>query len=406
MPPVPISEGWQARLRKSDNGKILPILANAIIALQSAKEWQGVLYFNDSALKVTAKSAPPWDESRAVPFDWTDTDDIRTANWLQSQGIIVNKETAAQAVQAVARDHRFHPVREYLESLTWDGVPRIDDLLTLYLGAESSDYIRAIGAKFLIGAVARVFHPGCKVDCCLILEGPQGKLKSTSLRTLAGEFFTDDIAEIGSKDSAMQLRGKWIVEMSELDSLSRADSSRIKAFISRQVDCFRPPYGRHVITAPRECVFAGTTNRDFYLKDETGGRRFWPVRCGVIKIPELKRDRDQLWAEARERYRAGERWWLDTEALEQVADREQQARYDADPWDEKIIAWVEDHDWVTVSQILESCLGKGKEHWTQTDQNRVARCLRAAGWERKRKRVADGMEWRYYRCSQSVPTSI
>ena len=141
-----------------------------------------------------------------------------------------------------------------------------------------------MGAKWLIGGVARIFQPGCKVDTCLILEGEQGLLKSTALRTLAGDaFFTDDIADLGSKDSVMQTRGVLIIELAELDSMSR-EVSRVKAFMSRQVDRIRPPYGRRVIEVPRECIFAGTTNKDTYLKDETGGRRFWPVKVGAVSV--------------------------------------------------------------------------------------------------------------------------
>ena len=165
-----------------------------------------------------------------------------TADWLQRKRIWVRKEIAAQAVHAIAREHSFHPIRMFLNSLTWDGTPRIDGWLTHYLGACLSDYRRAIGAKWLIGGIARVYKPGIKNDACLILEGPQGTLKSTALRTLAGDsFFTDDIAELGSKDSAMQTRGVLIIELAELDSMTRSEVSHVKAFMSRKRDRIRPP---------------------------------------------------------------------------------------------------------------------------------------------------------------------
>lgn len=394
--PTNIGQGWKNRLLVSSQNRILAVVANAIRALRYAPEWRDVLRFNESTFATVAKVAAPFEHSPAVPFAWRDEHDILTAAWLQHQGISVNKDIAGQAVQAVAREHCFHPIRDYLNSLNWDSIPRIDDWLTLYLGVESSDYARAVGAKWLIGAVARVFNPGCKCDCCLILEGPQGTLKSTALRTLAGtEFFSDDIAELGSKDSVMQTRGVWIIELSELDSMTKAEVSRVKAFMSRQIDRIRPPYGRRVIAASRECVFAGTINRDTYLKDETGGRRFWPVKCGVIKIAELLRDRDQLWAEARERFHLGESWYLDSKHLIDAAAEEQRARYEGDPWDEKIAEWVDGRDSVTIAQVLEG-LGKPKDAWTQTDQNRVARCLSAAGWARKQRRLGERREWRYY----------
>ena len=157
-----IAEGWKARLLTSDKGKHLPVVANALIALRYAPEWQGVLHFDQSSLNTVAKIMPPWEDRRTLPFTWTDEDDIRVADWLQHLGIMATSATAGQAVQTVASEHRFHPIRDYLDSLTWDGVGRIDDWLTLYLGAEPSDYARAVGGKWLIGAVARVFKPGCK----------------------------------------------------------------------------------------------------------------------------------------------------------------------------------------------------------------------------------------------------
>jgi hypothetical protein len=161
--------------------------------------------------------------------------------------------------------------------LHWDGVERLDRWLSTYLGADDSDYSRAVGSRWLISAVARTFQPGAKADCCLILEGPQGIRKSTALRTIAGEYFTDELADLGSKDAAMQTRGVWIIELSELDSLSHAEVARIKAFMSRTTDRFRPPYGMRLVESPRQCVFAGTVNHGTYLRDETGGRRFWPI---------------------------------------------------------------------------------------------------------------------------------
>ena len=297
--------------------------------------------------------------------------------------------TAGQAVQSVAREHPFHPIRDYLNSLTWDGTGRISDWLTLYLGAEPSDLARAIGAKWLIGAVARVFQPGRKNDTCLILEGQQGTLKSTALRTLASPWFADEIADLGSKDAALQLQGMWLIELAELDAMSRSEVARVKAFMSRQTDRFRPPFGRRPIEVPRGCVFAGTTNHGTYLKDETGARRFWPVLCGRINIDDLGRDRDQLWAEAVHRYCAGENWWLDDKTLVEAAADEQQQRYEGDPWDEKIMKWCEGRESVSVADILELALDIPKSMWNQSMQNRVARSLVSNGWWRHQRRRQD-----------------
>ncbi len=374
-------------------GRILPVLANAIAAFRHAPEWGGVLAFNEFSLGTVALKATPWG---VVPKgEWTDHEDRRAAEWLQKQGILVSVEIAGQAVQTAARDHAFHPVRTYLESLTWDGVERLDRWLSIYIGAEDTEYSRAVGSRWMISAVARIFRPGAKADCCLILEGPQGIRKSTALRTLAGEYFTDELADLGTKDAAMQTRGVWIIELSELDSLSNSEVARIKAFMSRTTDRFRPPYGMRLVESPRQCVFAGTVNHSTYLRDETGGRRFWPVTCGRIEIDALARDRDQIWAEAKARFDAGAPWWLDTAELVQMASDQQMERYEGDPWEEIIGPWLEMRSSVSISEVLQKCLEKPQSLWTQTDKNRAARCLKALGWERYRERQGSRLEWRY-----------
>ena len=268
-------------------GRILPVLANAIAAFRHAPEWGGVLAFNEFGFGTVVLKPAPWG---VVPKgEWTDHEDRLAAEWLQRQGILVSVDVAGQAVQTAARDHPFHPVKAYLQGLHWDGVERLDRWLSTYLGADDTDYSRAVGSRWLISAVARIFQPGAKADCCLILEGPQGIRKSTALRTIAGEYFTDELADLGSKDAAMQTRGVWIIELSELDNLSHAEVARIKAFMSRTTDRFRPPYGMRLVESPRQCVFAGTVNHGTYLRDETGGRRFWPVVCGRIDVEGLGR---------------------------------------------------------------------------------------------------------------------
>jgi len=222
------------------------------------------------------------------------------------------------------------------------------------------------------------------------LEGAQGTLKSTALKTLGHPWFTDEIADLGSKDAAMQVRGVWIVEIAELDAMQKSEVSKVKAFISRSTDRYRPPYGRHVIEVARESVFAGMVNHDRYLKDETGGRRFWPVKCGFIDIASLKRDRDQLWAEAVARYRSGENWWLDSPELSLAAAEEQRERFDEDPWEPQIATWIEDRESVTIDQILHDCIMKPLKDCTQADKNRVGRVLRALNWVRKRVQIGRG----------------
>ena len=374
-------------------GRILPVLANAIAAFRHAPEWGGVLAFNEFGCGTVVLKPAPWG---VVPKgEWTDHEDRLAAEWLQRQGILVSVEVAGQAVQTAARDHPFHPVKSYLQGLHWDGVERVDRWLSTYLGVEDTEYSRAVGSRWLISAVARIYRPGAKADCCLILEGPQGIRKSTALRTIAGEYFTDELADLGSKDAAMQTRGVWIIELSELDNLSHAEVARIKAFMSRTTDRFRPPYGMRLVESPRQCVFAGTVNHSSYLRDETGGRRFWPVVCGQIDVDALAGDRDQLWAEAKVRFESGSVWWLDTLDLVQLASDQQEARYEGDPWEEVIGPWLESKESTTISEVLEKCINKPQAQWTQTDKIRAARCLRAQGWLRYRERHGSRLEWRY-----------
>ncbi|HKD07761.1 MAG TPA: VapE domain-containing protein [Bryobacteraceae bacterium] len=388
---------WRGELVRSDRGIVRAILANAISALRYAPEWVGVLAWDQFAMRVVARRDTPWGSIG----EWTDQEDRRACEWLQHSGILVKLNEAGQAVQTVARDRSFHPGREYLESLKWDDVPRIDDWLTLYCHAESSPFTRAVGARWLTSAVARVCEPGCKADCCLILEGPQGIGKSTTLRILGGDWYTDDVAELTSKDAAIGTRSKWIIEFAELDAISRAEASKIKAFVSRATDHFRLPYDKRAGDFPRECIFAGTVNHSAYLKDETGGRRFWPVVCGRINLEALTRDRDQLWAEAVVRYRGGARWWLDTPELVKDAQAEQDERYDDDPWEQKVADYLEGKADTSVSQILLVAVDKATQHWTQTDKTRVARCLIRLDWERYRRREGKILEWRYRRKEKS-----
>jgi predicted P-loop ATPase len=390
---------WQDELIRSkvssdkNETSILPILANAITALRLAPEWQGVLAYDEFRCNVVAVKPVPWG---ALPKNgWTDQEDRLCAEWLQRNRIFVSVEIASQAVQTVAAQQRVHPVRNYLNGLNWDGVPRLDRWLSTYLGVEDSNYSYAVGARWMLSAVARIYRRGAKADCCLILEGPQGIKKSTALGTLAGEYFTDELADLGSKDAALQIRCVWIVEISELDSLVRSEIASIKAFMSRSADRFRPPFGKRVVECPRQCVSAGTVNHTEYLRDETGARRFWPVLCGSIDIEALARDREQLWAEAKHRYSSGEKWWLDTLPLVEIAAEEQAARYQGDPWQEIMSPWLEARTGTSISEVLEKCISKPQALWTQGDKNRIGRCLRVLGWERYRERDGQRLEWRW-----------
>jgi predicted P-loop ATPase len=206
---------WSSGSNNSSRRSVRPILANAITALRVAPEWQGVLAYDEFRNNVVTLKPTPW--GALLKDGWTDQEDRLTAEWLQRRCIFVSVEIASQAVQTVAAQRRIHPVRQYLDRLEWGGRPRLDRWLSTYLGVEESSYSYGVGVRWMLSAVARIYRPGAKADCCLILEGPQGIKKSTALRTLADGYFTDELANLGSKDAAMQIRGVWIVEIWELD---------------------------------------------------------------------------------------------------------------------------------------------------------------------------------------------
>ena len=292
------------------------------------------------------------------------------------------------AVRAVAESRSQHPVREWANTLSWDGTPRIDTWLETNCGVvPTSDthtaFIRAIGSRWLISGMARIYQPGVQVDHVLVMEGPQGTRKSSAFAVLGGAWFSDALPwDLSSKDASDFTSGVWIIELSELSQVSRATVESLKSFITRRVERFRPAYGRHKATYHRQCIFGGSTNKSSYLTDTTGNRRFWPCKVGKIDLARLKADRDQLWAEARHRYQQGEIWWLDDELLIAVAAEEQAARYEADPWEEAIAAWVGVRDTVTISQVLKDVLQIDLGMQRRGDSNRVAEILTSLGWSR------------------------
>lgn len=386
-----------AQLLKNPQGGLKPLLANAVATLRTSPQFKGVIKYDEFAAQIMIASPTPWDYASGCwsGRQWNSTDDIQAAHWLQLNGVEIPPSIAQQAVTLLACDDVIHPVKAQLESLKWDGVDRLQHFVARYFGVAETPYHSEIGRCALIAAVARIYTPGCKVDSVPILEGRQGLGKSTAIRRLFWPWFTDELADFGSKDAALQLRGAWGIEFSELDAMSRAEAGRTKAFITRTTDRFRPPYGIRVIDSPRSCVFWGTTNSDNYLKDETGGRRFWPIKATTVDVEALGEVRDQLWAEARHRFHSGESWWFTNDEIGNSAIEQQKARYVGDPWDSIVSAFISEESEVSVDQILRDAISLEKGRWGQSEQNRISRILQSLGWERFQKRTGDKRRYLY-----------
>jgi predicted P-loop ATPase len=371
-------EHWLGDCLRSEKGRPLPILANVLIALRADRSLRDAFAFNEMLHAPTYKRRP-----------LTDGDVTAVREYLHHSGLPgVGKDTVREAVEFFAREHCYHPVRDYLYALQWDGVERLPMWLRSYFGSEDGEYVARIGTMFLISMVARVLKPGCKADHMLVVEGQQGILKSTACSILAGDYFSDHLPDVSSgKDVSVHIRGKWLIEVSEMHAMNRAEASLLKSFLSRTHERYRPPYGYFEVVEPRQCVFIGTTNKDACLRDETGGRRYWPFKAGIINIDALARDRDQLFAEAIHRYNAGEPWWPDKDFEREHIMPQQADRFEGDAWEEPIRKFLDKEDKVTVGQIARDALGMQTDRIGTADQRRILAVLEQLPDWRKLPRV-------------------
>ena len=371
--------GWKAKLRYDDSGNLKETLANLVHIINHDPAWRGVLAYDEFSGDVLKRRLPPG--PAALLGEWRDIDSSFARIWLEEQ---YNLSPATllvdEAIQAVAHLHAVHVVKEYLEPLRWDSKPRLKTLAIRYFGADDNPVHRFVMQAWMVGAVKRIYEPGAKFDNVLVLEGKQGIRKSTALAVLGGPWHAESITDAGSKDSLMILRGKWIVEFSEFDALGRVETSRIKQHISDSNDVYRPTYGRRAITVQRQNVFAATVNPEKYLRDVTGARRFWPVRCEHIDIDALHRDRDQLWAEALHLYHQDEQTWATPEMT--YLTEAQEERFMEDPWEEHVIDCTYGKAQVLVKDVL-SYLRVDVPKQTQSDKNRVVKILGRLGYRCK-----------------------
>jgi predicted P-loop ATPase len=289
-------------------------------------------------------------------------------------------------------------VRDYLNRLQWDGMPRVQTWLHRYFGAALTDYTKAIGRMFLIATVARIFRPGCQVDYMLILEGLQGEFKSSACKILGDDWFSDHLPDIATagKDVSQHLRGKWIIEITEMSAMSRAETNQLKSFITRTTERYRRSYGRKESVEPRQCIFIGTTNKNIYLRDETGNRRYWPVKTATIDLAALKRDRDQLFAEAVVLFEQNIQWWPDKKFELAHIQPQQDERFEADPWEDPIVEYLnmlQPPLKVTISQVAKSGLGFSSDSRIGGfDARRIRAGLEREGWQQQ-PRQTNGRWW-------------
>ena len=407
--PRPPRTDWTKDWHQSENGTPLPNLFNVLLTLRNMPGLSAMLAFDHMAQRsCLMRQIPNTKHDTSIPRPVIDRDSIMIQEEIQRAGLRrVSRNTIDDAILARAHENGFHPVRDWLERLAWDSTPRLDTWLTYYLGAEPPEaadddekarigrYHAMIGRLFLIAMVARIMRPGCQADYMLVLEGAQGVTKSSACRILAGEWYSGSLPELSRGDMvriSMHLRGKWLIEIAELQSFSKVEAQALKDFISRQTEEYIAKYARNEVREPRQCLLIGTTNESFYLRDPTGARRFWPVRCGTIDLDALTADRDQLFAEAMAAYRANEKWWPDPEFEAATIRPEQKARYQSDPWEEATVRWINENaiQRCTAGEVLRDAIGLTVAQSGTPQERRVTDVLKHLGWQMHR---SNGVRW-------------
>ena len=366
----------------SDKGAPLNTLANAQKALEGDHNLAGHLWYDEFLDAIMTD----WGgKSR----QWEDAHDIGLCGYLQLHCGLTRLSVwdAHNAALLVAKKNPRNECKDWLTSLEWDGTERLPHMLSDGFGTDHNAYTQAVGRCWMVSMVARVMRPGCKVDTVPVLEGEQGTFKSSALAVLGGKWFIEAHESVMTKDFFGVLNGHMIVEISEMHSFTRAEVERIKGVISCQVDRYRKAYGRNTEDHPRHTVLVCTTNRDDWQRDDTGARRFWPVRCGLVTLDWLQNNREQLFAEAKTRYLRDEKWW---DVPDEEQRQEVERRREIDTWENPILKYVSSRKSATTAQLLGDCLEIELVKQDQILQRRVARIMRANGWFSTTIREPDG----------------
>ena len=428
---------WLKQLEFDTKGNIRPTITNFKLILNNDPNLKGIGGLNLFTQRNEVLESLPW---ARVGKTWNDTDDANLREYIERTYHVESRQKIFDALSIIFTDHSFHPVKDYLEKLEWDGIPRCEYLLIDYLGASSSPYVKEVTLKTLVAAIKRIYEPGCKFDYMLTLVGRQGIGKSLLFKKLAEPWFSDTITDIQGKEAYEQLDGNWIIEMSELSALKKAEREQIKGFISKQNDTYRKAYARNVTDNPRQCIFIGTTNENEFLNDPTGNRRFWIVdvnedlRTRTVWDDLNDEEKNQIWAEAYELYLSG-KFNINSlsESIRNEAKEIQEAHMQTDPWQGKIEEFLKirlPNDWdnkdmyskqvwisqfardidtqhrctkvrttITPVEIWVECFENNINSMKQLDSRRITECLsKINGWERtnKRKRFGDYGLSRYF----------
>ena len=378
--------------------KLLPNLNSALTILETDPAMKGKIWYDEFLARFLTGNPPR---------EWKDADDLQIQLYMQRASRVhkIGREAVCGALHLMAHRNKKNCVKDWLNSLIWDKVPRCELMFSDHFGAANTPYTQAVSRNFWVSMVARVFNPGCQVDNMIVLEGKQGIMKSSALRVIGGDWFTEQHeTAMNPKAFSEIIQGKLLIEISEMDSFVRAEMTKVKQVITCVSDRFREPWAKHASDHPRQCVFAGTTNKDDWNRDETGARRFWPIQChGMIDLEALRKNRAQYFAEAVHLFKSSTSWWL---TPEEATKAEQDRRYQADVWSDKVEHYLNnerlgDTQWaarlsklssVTIDMVLADAIQLKTERWTRSEQMRVATILKRLGYKRKQRN--DG-SWHY-----------
>ena len=386
---------WPEGTLKTKDGRPHQNVHNIALALHSP-DLDGLFTYDEMERKTKVTEALPdvfadqETRQREFPSSFRDADCIHMQAWFQTVGMVnIAEGIVGRGIYLVARNRSYHPVKTYLETMQWDNHRRLNTWLSRALGVAHSRYHAMVGRKFLLSMIARIYRPGCKVDYMMVLVGGQGILKSMVASTLAGRWFSDNLPNLrNEKDAALHLNGKWLIEMGELAAIRKQDDEHVKTFIVRQSDKYRPPYGVNEVDEPRQCVFMGTTNKVEFLHDETGARRYWPVKVERIDVEWLRDNRDQLFAEAKCCFDKGEKWWPSDGWEEQHAKSEQAKYQETDSaWSDVLVPWLNEFkpERVRTSEIFDTPLHyKEVKDIKLSDYGRLDRVMVGLGWKKRR----------------------